>query len=78
MHMCLFGSQFNCDVINGVAATRATKMVLVTVSSTPGYFADSNNSKSLIITFLLFLTQLLGSLLLSGTNVILFSNLSCR
>ena len=28
---------FNCDVINGVAATRATKMVLVTVSSTRGY-----------------------------------------
>ena len=35
---------FHCDVINGVAATRVTKMVLVTVSSTPGYFTYSNNS----------------------------------
>ena len=48
MHMCLFGSAysaiFNYDVVNGVAATRVTKMVLVIVSSTPGYFTYSNNS----------------------------------
>ena len=48
---------FSCDKCNGLAATRPTKMVLVTVSSTIGYLIYIiNKLYLLIITLMLFAT----------------------